>query len=85
MISKKIILSLFISKDDSNFNSFDNKIRFILTPRISEKRKISEFEFFNIIEIDINFYYHLIKNKNNKLFFIIISEIYDNFILNSII
>ena len=45
---------------------------------------MSKFEFFNITKIDIDFYYYLIKNKNNKLFFIIINEIYNNFTLNLI-
>ena len=46
---------------------------------------MSKLESFNIVEIDINFYYHLIRNKDNKLFSIIINEIYNNFISNSII
>ena len=85
IISKKIISSFFISKNDFDFNFFDNEIRFTSTPRASKKKKILKLEFLNIVEIDINLYYHLIRNKNNKLFFIIISEIYNNLTLNSII
>ena len=85
MILKKIILSLFISKNGFDFNFFDNKKRFISIFYTLKERKILKFEFLNITEIDIDSYYYLIKNKNNKLFFIIISEIYNNFILNLII
>ena len=33
----------------------------------------------DIIKINISIYYHLIRNKKNKFFFLIIKEIYDIF------
>ena len=84
IILKKIILSPFILENDFEFNFFDNKKRFISIFCILKKRKLSKLEFFNIIEIDINSYYYLIKNKDNKLFFIIINKIYNNLISNLI-
>ena len=49
-------------------------------PIYQKKRKLSKLEFLDIIEIDANPYYYLIRNKDNKLFSIIISEIYSNLI-----
>ena len=75
----------FIVKNDSNENSFDinysknvlNKKRSILIFRTFKKKKIQKSDFIDIIEIDALTYYHLIKNKENKLFFLIMNEIYD--------
>ena len=80
IISKKTFLSPFISEDDFDFNSFNNWKRFISIFYIS-KKKLLKLEFLNIAEIDINPYHYLIKNKNNKLFFVIINEIYNNLTL----
>ena len=38
---------------------------------------IKKFDFIDIIEIDVLIYYYLIRNKENKLFSLIINEIYD--------
>ena len=41
---------------------------------------IQKFNFLNIIEIDAFAYYHLTRNKENKLFFLIMNKIYDTLI-----
>ena len=87
----KILLLSLIWKNkyfnNFDFNLFDkrNKKRFILIFYILKEKKLLKLEFFNIIKIDINFYYYLIRNKNNKLFSIIINEIYNNLSLKLII
>ena len=40
---------------------------------------IKKFDFIDIIKINILIYYYLIRNKKNKLFFLIINKIYDIF------
>ena len=40
---------------------------------------IKKFDFIDIIEINISIYYYLTRNKENKLFFLIINEIYNIF------
>ena len=42
--------------------------------------KIQKSDFIDIAEIDVSAYYYLIKNKENKLFFLTMNEIYDTFI-----
>ena len=81
IIPKKTLPSPLTLKDNFDYSFFDNERRFILIPHISKKRKLLKPEFFNITEIKINPYYHLIKNKDNKLFFIIINKIYNNLTL----
>ena len=90
-----IIRSLkFIIENDLNENSFDinhsknvsnkkkltNKKRSILTLKTFKKNKIQKFNLIDIAEINAFAYYHLIKNKKNKLFSLIINKIYDIFI-----
>ena len=38
---------------------------------------IKKLNFIDIIKIDASTYYYLIRNKKNKLFFLIMNEIYD--------
>ena len=38
---------------------------------------IKKFNFIDIIKINVSTYYHLIRNKKNKFFSLIINEIYD--------
>ena len=74
-----------IVENDSNENNFDinhskdvsNKKRLTLTFKILKKKKIQKLNLIDIIEIDALTYYHLIKNKENKLFSLIINKIYD--------
>ena len=76
-----------IIKNKSNENNFDiiysknilNKKRSILTFKTFKEKIIKKFNFINIIEINASIYYYLIRNKKNKLFSLIINEIYDIF------
>ena len=74
-------------KNESNKNNFDinhfkdilNKKRSILTLKIFKKKIIKKSDFIDIVEINASIYYYLIRNKENKFFFLIINEIYDIF------
>ena len=78
----------FIVENDSNENNFDinyskdvsNKKRSISTLRAFKEKKIQKLNLIDIIKIDAFAYYHLIRNKENKLFFLIMNKIYDIFI-----
>ena len=82
-----IITRLFklIVENDSNENNFDinhskdvsNKRRSILTFKIFEEKKIQKPDLIDIVQIDASTYYHLIRNKENKLFSLTMNEIYD--------
>ena len=83
-----IIRSLkFIVKNKSNENSFDmnyfkdisNKKRSTSTFRVFKNKMIKKFNLIDIAEIDASIYYHLIRNKKNKLFSLIINKIYNIF------
>ena len=77
----------FIVENKSNENNFDmnyfkdisNRKRSILTFRTLKKKKIKKFNFIDIVKINASIYYYLTRNKKNKLFFLIINEIYDIF------
>ena len=62
------------SKDASN------RKKSISTLRTFKEKKIQKFDLIDIAEIDAFVYYHLIRNKENKLFFLTMNEIYDIFI-----
>ena len=78
----------FIVENDSNENNFDmnhfknvfNKKKSTSTFRAFKKMKIQKSGFIDIVEIDALTYYHLIRNKENKFFSLIINEIYDTLI-----
>ena len=67
----------FIIKNELNENNFDmnslkdisNKKKSISTFKAFKKRIIKKFDFINIIKINASIYHHLIRNKENKLFF----------------
>ena len=67
----------FIIKNESNRDNFDinyfknisNKKRSTLTFKIFKKKMIKKSNFIDIVKINISIYYHLIRNKKNKLFF----------------
>ena len=42
--------------------------------------KIQKSDFIDIVEIDVLAYYYLVKNKENKLFSLIMNKIYDTLI-----
>ena len=77
----------FITKDESNKNNFDiyyfkdilNRKRSTLTFRVLKKKMIKKPYLIDIAEIDASTYYHLIRNKKNKLFSLIMNEIYNIF------
>ena len=77
----------FIVKNESNKNNFDinhfkdisNKKRSISTLKASKKKIIKKFNLIDIAKINALIYYHLIRNKKNKLFSLIINEIYNIF------
>ena len=82
-----VIIRFFklIVKNDSNENNFDmnhfkdvfNKKRSISTFKALKEMKIQKSDLIDIVEIDVLTYYHLIKNKENKLFFLTMNEICD--------
>ena len=88
-----IILFIIISrsfksivKNKSNEDNFDvnslKDIRKRLTSTLKalKEKMIQKFNLLNIVEIDALAYYYLIRNKENKLFSLIINKIYDTFI-----
>ena len=42
--------------------------------------KIQKSDLIDIVEINVSIYYHLVRNKENKLFSLIMNKIYDIFI-----
>ena len=78
----------FIVENNSNENNFDmnhskdvsNKKKSTSIFKAFKEMKIQKFNLIDIIEIDVSTYYYLIRNKKNKLFSLIINEIYDTFI-----
>ena len=77
--------SKFIIKNKLNENNVDidfskdisNKKRSTSIFKTFKKKKIKKFNFINIAEINASIYYYLIRNKENKLFLLIINEIYN--------
>ena len=61
------------------FKNISNRKRLILIFKTFKKKIIKEFDFIDIIKINASIYYHLIRNKENKFFFLTINEIYDIF------
>ena len=77
-----------IIKNESNENNFDinqlkdisNRKKLISTLKTFKEKMIQKFNFIDIVKINALAYYYLIKNKENKLFSLIINKIYDTFI-----
>ena len=75
----------FIVENNSNENNFDmnhfkdvlNKKRLTLTLRALKEMKIQKPDFIDIAEIDALAYYHLIRNKENKVFSLTMNKICD--------
>ena len=76
----------FIAKNKSDEESFninsskDIKKRLTSIFRAFKKKMSQKFDLLNIVEIDVLTYYHLTRNKKNKLFSLIMNEIYDTLI-----
>ena len=74
-----------IIKNESNENNFDinpskdisNKKKTILTFKTLKEKMIKKFDLIDIAKIDASVYYHLTRNKKNKLFSLTINKIYD--------
>ena len=87
IISFIIITRLFksIIKNESNENNFDmnhlknisNKKKLISILKIFKEKMIKKFNFIDIVKIGVLIYYYLVRNKKNKLFSLIMNEIYD--------
>ena len=60
--------------------SKDTRKRSTFTLKTFKEKIIQKFDLLNIVEIDISIYYYLARSKENKLFFLIMNEIYDIFI-----
>ena len=77
-----------IIKNKLNENNFDitfsynisNKKQLILIYKTFKIIKSKKYDLVNINKIDASIFYHLIRNKKNKLFSLIINKIHDNFI-----
>ena len=75
----------FIIKNKLNENNFDinfskkisNKKRIASIFKTFKKRIIKKSDFINITKIDVSVYYHLIRNKKNKLFSLTMNKIYN--------
>ena len=76
----------FIVKNESNedncFNmnhlkNISNRKKLISTLKVFKEKMIKKSDLIDIIEINALTYYHLIRNKENKLFSLTMNEIYD--------
>ena len=78
----------FIVKNDSNENNFDmnhfknvfNRKRLTSTLKTFKEIKIQKSDLIDIVEINASAYYYLIRNKENKFFFLTMNEICDTLI-----
>ena len=76
-----------IVKNKLNENNFDinyfkdisNRKKSILTLKTFKEKMIKKLDLINIIKINALIYYYLIRNKENKLFSLIMNKIYDIF------
>ena len=76
---KSIIENL--NEESLNVNPSKNtrkRLTFIL--KAFKKKMIQKSNLLNIVEINVSIYYYLTRSKENKLFSLIINEIYDTFI-----
>ena len=75
----------FIIKNKLNENNFNmnfsknisNKKKTISTFKTFKEKMIKKPNFINIAKINASVYYHLTRNKKNKLFFLTMNKIYD--------
>ena len=79
--SFKLIVKNELNEDNFDVNSSkDIKKKSTSTLKAFKKKMIQKFNFLNIVEINALIYYYLIRNKENKLFSLIMNEIYDTLI-----
>ena len=67
------------NSDINHFKDISNKKRSTSTPKTLKEKMIKKFDLIDIVKINTSTYYHLTRNKKNKLFSLIINEIYDIF------
>ena len=75
--------SIIKNSNEKSFDvnsSKDIKKRLTSTLKAFKKKMIQKFNLLNIAKIDVLIYYYLIRIKENKLFSLIINEIYDTII-----
>ena len=79
--SLKFIIKNELNEDDFDINS-SKDIRKRLTSifKTFKKKMIQKLDLLDIAEIDVLIYYYLTRNKENKLFSLIMNEIYDTLI-----
>ena len=86
IISSIIIISLKSTVENSNEESSDvnpskdTRKKSTSTLKTLKKKKIQKSDLLDIVEIDISIYYHLTRSKENKLFFLIMNEVYNTLI-----
>ena len=76
----KLIIKDELKKDNFDINlskDISNKKKTISILKTFKKKMIKKPDFINIAKIDVSIYYYLIRNKKNKLFSLMINEIYD--------
>ena len=61
------------------FKNVLSKKKSISTLKTLKEKMIKKFDFIDIAEINASIYYYLIRNKQNKLFSLIINKIYNIF------
>ena len=77
----KSIIKNKLNENDFDINSLkDIKKRFTSIFKIFKEKMCQKSDLLNIIKIDALIYYYLTRNKENKLFPLIINKIYDTFI-----
>ena len=65
------------SDEESSDSSKDIRKRSTSTLRTFKKKMIQKSDLLNIVEINVLIYYYLARSKENKLFSLIMNEIYD--------
>ena len=64
----------------NHFKDVFNRKKSTSTFKTLKEMKIQKSNLIDIVEIDVLVYYHLIRNKENKLFFLIMNKICDTLI-----
>ena len=79
--SFKFIIKNKLNEESFDMNFFkDIKKKLTSTFKTLKKKMIQKSNLLNIVEINALLYYYLIRNKENKLFSLIINKIYNTFI-----
>ena len=76
---KSIVENLNEESSDVDFSK-DTRKRSTSTLKTFKEKMIQKSNLLDIVEIDVSIYYYLARSKENKLFSLIMNEIYDIFI-----